>query len=112
MERKPTHPRENPAVLLQLAGPLRRALAQAGISRLDQLTAYSEKELKHLRGIGPKALEQLRLALNANGLSFAPSSLRSAGRTAPSSQPAAKPSDTSDAGPHPQTQEAAGASRK
>ncbi len=72
-EHKQSDQRGRNDVLLQLASPARRALAQAGISRLDQLTAYSEDELNHLHGIGPRALEQLRLALSTNGLSFAPS---------------------------------------
>jgi hypothetical protein len=35
------------------------------------LTALSEAELKQLHGIGPKALDQLRRALEAKSLSFA-----------------------------------------
>jgi len=54
-----------------LAAPAQRALAGAGIMRLDQLAAMSEAEIKQLHGIGPKALAQLRRALQARGLSFA-----------------------------------------
>jgi len=54
-----------------LAAPAQRALAGAGIMRLDQLAAMSEAEIKQLHGIGPKALDQLRRALQARGLSFA-----------------------------------------
>jgi len=54
-----------------LAAPARRALAGAGYTRLDQLTAISERELKKLHGMGPKAIGQLRAALDAKGLSFA-----------------------------------------
>jgi len=54
-----------------LAQPARRALAGAGYSRLEQLTQISETELKRLHGMGPKALEQLRTALQAHNLSFA-----------------------------------------
>lgn len=54
-----------------LAQPARRALAAAGYSRLEQLTQVSEAELKQLHGMGPKALEQLRTALQAHNLSFA-----------------------------------------
>jgi hypothetical protein len=54
-----------------LAQPARRALVQAGYWRLEQLTQLSEAELKQLHGVGPKAIEQLRRALDANGLSFA-----------------------------------------
>ena len=54
-----------------LAAPARRALAGAGYWRLEQLTGVSESEIKQLHGIGPNALNQLRQALTAKGLSFA-----------------------------------------
>jgi hypothetical protein len=54
-----------------LAQPARRALAAAGYTRLEQLSGVSETELKRLHGIGPKALDQLRQALQAKGMSFA-----------------------------------------
>ena len=54
-----------------LSAPARRALVGAGYLRLDQLTGVSEAEIKQLHGIGPNALNQLRRALSAKGLSFA-----------------------------------------
>ena len=57
--------------LPKLARPAQRALAGAGIQRLEQLTRLSEKDLKQLHGIGPNALKQLHQALRAKGLSFA-----------------------------------------
>jgi hypothetical protein len=57
--------------LPKLGAPAQRALDAAGIQRLDQLTTFSEAEIKQLHGIGPNALEQLRQALAAQGLSFA-----------------------------------------
>jgi hypothetical protein len=54
-----------------LAGPARRALLQAGLRRLDQLSELTERDLRKLHGIGPKAVEQLRLALDARGQTFA-----------------------------------------
>ena len=54
----------------KLAAPARRALAAAGIQRLEQLTGLSEIDINNLHGIGPSALEQLRQALSAKGLSF------------------------------------------
>jgi len=57
--------------LPKLAAPAQRALASAGIQRLEQLTQFSETEIKQLHGIGPHALDQLRRALAAKGLSFA-----------------------------------------
>lgn len=58
--------------LPKLAAPAQRALAQAGISHLEQLTKMREAELKQLHGIGPNAIKQLRNALAAKGMSFAP----------------------------------------
>jgi hypothetical protein len=55
----------------KLAAPAHRALSGAGFTRLEQLTQVSESSIKDLHGIGPNALEQLRHALAARGLSFA-----------------------------------------
>jgi RNA polymerase alpha subunit len=55
-----------------LAKPAQRALANAGCSQLRDLAKLSEDEIKKLHGMGPKALNHIRLALRANGLSFAP----------------------------------------
>ncbi len=54
-----------------LSQPARRALAGAGYVRLEQLTQVIENDLMRLHGMGPKALSQLRSALQAKGLSFA-----------------------------------------
>jgi hypothetical protein len=54
-----------------LAAPAQRALAGAGIQRLEQMTQFSEAEIKNLHGIGPNALKKLCAALDANELSFA-----------------------------------------
>ena len=63
-------PEEND--LPKLAGPARRALAGAGITRLTQLTRIRESELSQLHGIGPNAIKTLRLALQAKGLALLP----------------------------------------
>lgn len=55
----------------KIGAPARRALAGAGLTRLDQLTRVSESELKRLHGMGPKAIETLRAALDAKSMSFA-----------------------------------------
>jgi hypothetical protein len=55
----------------RLSQPAQRALAGAGIQSLEQLARFSETEIRQLHGIGPNALDQLRLALEARGLSFA-----------------------------------------
>jgi DNA-directed RNA polymerase alpha subunit len=62
---------EGSAIPATLARPAQRALAAAGYRRLEELAAVSEAELMQLHGIGPKALDQLRRALAAEGLSFA-----------------------------------------
>jgi hypothetical protein len=56
---------------VKLAQPARRALAGIGVQSLEQLTRFSETEIKRLHGIGPNALAQLQRALAENGLSFA-----------------------------------------
>ena len=56
---------------IELSNPARRALIEAGYLRLEQLSELSEAEVKQLHGVGPKALDQLRRALAAHGLSFA-----------------------------------------
>ncbi len=56
-----------------LAKPAQRALAGAGYVRLEQFTKLSEADVMRLHGMGPKALDQIRRALAAKGLSFADS---------------------------------------
>jgi hypothetical protein len=56
---------------VKLSQPAQRALAGAGIQRLEHLARFSEAEIKQLHGIGPNALSQLRSALAEYGLSFA-----------------------------------------
>ncbi|GAB4508353.1 MAG: hypothetical protein OHK0046_00490 [Anaerolineae bacterium] len=55
----------------KLAQPARRALVNAGYTRLEQIAALRTTELLDMHGMGPKALTQLRQALQARGLSFA-----------------------------------------
>jgi hypothetical protein len=57
--------------LPKLAAPAQRALSAAGIQHLTQLTQFGEVEIEQLHGIGPDAIDQLRRALAANGLTFA-----------------------------------------
>ncbi|MGE7879380.1 DNA-binding protein [Peribacillus muralis] len=54
----------------ELAKPAQRALSGAGYVKLEQFTKLSEPEILKLHGMGPKALEQLRRALAAKGLTF------------------------------------------
>jgi hypothetical protein len=54
-----------------LSNPARRALAAAGISRLEQFTKISEKELLQLHGLGPKTIRTITEAMSERGLTFA-----------------------------------------
>jgi hypothetical protein len=55
---------------VRLAKPAIRALENAGIKTLEQLTHFRESELADLHGIGPNAITQLQHALISRGLSF------------------------------------------
>jgi hypothetical protein len=54
----------------RIGAPARRALESVGITSLHQLTDLTEQQVWLLHGMGPKALDVLRDALTANGLSF------------------------------------------
>lgn len=54
----------------KLSHPAQRALANAGISSLEQLAHFSEKEIARLHGIGGNALEKIKSALQESGLHF------------------------------------------
>src|SRR5438128_1452230 len=64
-ERKPSE-----GFLSVLAAPARRALVNNGITTLQQLSRYTEKEILALHGMGPGSMPKLRDALHAAGLSF------------------------------------------
>ncbi|MFJ2045447.1 RNA polymerase alpha subunit C-terminal domain-containing protein [Paenibacillus taichungensis] len=53
-----------------LSAPARRALENQGITTLQLLSQYTEKEILKLHGIGPSAMPKLRQALEEEGLSF------------------------------------------
>lgn len=63
-------PQKQGSNLPKISQPAQRALAAAGVQRLEQLTRFSEVEVGKWHGIGPNALEQLRQALVMKGLSF------------------------------------------
>lgn len=56
--------------LPKLAAPAQRALASAGITKLEQLKDVAEAELLQLHGMGKNAVATLREALSTRGLSF------------------------------------------
>ncbi|MPV89795.1 hypothetical protein GB882_14055 [Georgenia ruanii] len=47
-----------------------RGLAAHGITRVAQLTEWSERELLEIHGVGPKAIRILREELGSRGLNF------------------------------------------
>lgn len=53
-----------------LAAPARRALENAGIRTLKQLSAYGESELLALHGMGPSSIPKLKKVLAENKMSF------------------------------------------
>lgn len=55
----------------KLGNPAQRALANAGIKTLEELSKLTEKELLRLHGIGKSSLPVLRAAMATKGLSFA-----------------------------------------
>jgi hypothetical protein len=54
-----------------LARPALRALASAGVTRLEHLTRLTEREAAALHGMGPRALGILKAALAERGSGFA-----------------------------------------
>jgi predicted flap endonuclease-1-like 5' DNA nuclease len=64
-----THPNEA-AFPRGMSGPALRALHGAGVRSVAGLARWTEADLAALHGMGPKALEILRTALEASGRSF------------------------------------------
>lgn len=64
-ERKP-----HKGFLASLSAPARRALENAGIKTLSDLSKKSESEILQLHGMGPGSIPKLRKALQSEGLSF------------------------------------------
>ena len=54
----------------RISKPAKRALANAGIESLAELSKFTERETLKLHGIGPSAMPILREALKAKGKSF------------------------------------------
>ena len=64
-DRKPTT-----GFLAELSAPARRALENKGITTVQQLAAFSKKEMLALHGMGPASIPKLMNALNKAGLNF------------------------------------------
>lgn len=56
--------------LPKISGPANRALAEVGITTLEQVAQHTEAELLALHGFGPKGIRILREALAEAGLDF------------------------------------------
>ncbi len=55
-----------------LSSPARRALLDEGIDTLQKLSAYTEKEILKLHGVGRASLPVFRESLRERGLSLKP----------------------------------------
>ncbi|AZU64558.1 RNA polymerase alpha subunit C-terminal domain-containing protein [Neobacillus mesonae] len=64
-ERKPES-----GFLSLLSAPARRALENKGITTLEDLAKFTEKETLQFHGMGQASLPKLRAALEEKGLSF------------------------------------------
>ena len=64
-ERKPIE-----GFLSHLSAPARRALENKGITSLQQLSRFSQKEILQLHGIGPSSIPVLISLLQKEGLLF------------------------------------------
>jgi predicted flap endonuclease-1-like 5' DNA nuclease len=64
-----THPNQA-AFPRGVSGPALRALHGAGVRSVSDLARWTEADLAALHGMGPKALEILRTALEASGHTF------------------------------------------
>lgn len=58
------------ALLKKLANPAQRAIQTLGITTIEQLSKYSEKEIAELHGIGKNAMKIIAQTLNEIGLTF------------------------------------------
>ena len=57
--------------LPKLSQPARHALFGAGYNDLEQVASANLSQIKQLHGVGRRGIEQLRIAMNEKGLSFA-----------------------------------------
>ena len=64
-----THPNRD-AFPKGVSGPALRALDSAGVRSVADLAQWHEADLAKLHGMGPKALDLLREALESSGRTF------------------------------------------
>lgn len=60
--------KSNDGFMTMLSAPARRALENKGIRTLEQLSAYSEKEILKFHGIGKTSIPILKTTLKLKGL--------------------------------------------
>jgi hypothetical protein len=71
-ERRTRAPRQTGTPLPRSIGaPATRALREAGVTTLEQVTSYSTGQLAAMHGVGPIAIQRLGEALAESGLAFA-----------------------------------------
>nr|WP_026065268.1 RNA polymerase alpha subunit C-terminal domain-containing protein [Amphibacillus jilinensis] len=56
--------------LAQLSNPARQALEHEGITTLQKLSTFTEREILKLHGIGPRSIPTLKSELQKQGLAF------------------------------------------
>lgn len=57
--------------LPRIGMPATNALAVEGVTTLEQVATWSERDLLALHGVGPKAIRILREAMSERGMDFA-----------------------------------------
>ncbi|MEK5078469.1 RNA polymerase alpha subunit C-terminal domain-containing protein [Solibacillus sp. FSL W7-1436] len=65
LEKKPSE-----GFLSRLSSPARNALMNAGITELEHLAEFTEKEIMQLHGIGPSSLPVLKHAMAEKNINF------------------------------------------
>lgn len=68
--KEPKNAKPDTQFLSLLSKPARGALEHAGITTINKLSSYTEREILSLHGVGPRSMPTLREALAAEGLSF------------------------------------------
>jgi hypothetical protein len=56
--------------LPKLSQPALRALNSIGLSLVEHLSAFTEKDIKALHGFGPSGLKERKAAMAEKGISF------------------------------------------
>ncbi|ERI91401.1 hypothetical protein HMPREF1982_03360 [Clostridiales bacterium oral taxon 876 str. F0540] len=57
-------------LLKKLAKPAQRAIENEGITTMEQLSRYSEKEFSELHGIGKNAMNIIKEIMSENDVAF------------------------------------------